>query len=256
MESSLPVPKENNIVKFLLVFLSFLVIVDIVLVGWFFFIKGDKGKLPTLPLQKQQKQQIIEVFSFPGWEREGVTIKSDSTIEAVSIKDSYMTVINNETFVLKVNGDFEASFAITTATNKQQQGTKGVGTIRFYNNPLGQGDYFEIGIDDRDKLFVSFLDRKNRKATDFLPETPAPSSGNLRVRFEGVKSQEAETVVLIDGNTAKELGRVKLPFPLFSFGDLYIGLRLIDSTSDLSGATMTISGFRIEELKKGSIFIP
>lgn len=254
MESSLPIPQESRTsnVKLLLFFLSFFVIVDIVLVGLFFFLKGNKGKLPTLPLQKQQ---IIEVFSLPGWEREGVTIKPNSTIEVIGIKDSYMTVVNNETYAIKVNGDFETSFAIA-ATGKQQQGTKGVGTICFYNRSSGQGDYFEVGIDDRDKLFVSFLDRKNRKATDFLPETPAPSSGNLRVRFEGVKSQGAETVVLIDGNTAQELGRVKLPFPLFSSGDLYIGLRLIDSTSDLSGAAMTISGFKIEELKKDSISLP
>ena len=255
MESSLPIPKESRTsnVKLLLFFLSFLVIVDIVLAGLFFFLKGNKGKLPTLPLQKQQ---IIEVFSLPGWEREGVTIKSNSTIEIVGIRDSYMTVINNETYAIKVNGDFETSFAITTAASKQQQGTKGVGTICFYNRSSGQGDYFEVGIDDKDKLFVSFKDRKNRKVTDFLPETPAPSSGNLRVRFEGVKSQGAETVVLIDSNTAQELGRVKLPFPLFSSGNLYIGLRLVDSTSDLSGAAMTISGFRIEELKKGSLSLP
>ena len=54
-----------------------------------------------------------------------------------------------------------------------------------------------------------------------------------------------ETLILFDGDTGKEEERIQLPFQLFSTGELFFGLRIVNPKEDPRGVEVTVSPMKI-----------
>lgn len=241
-------PPSRSPFKIILFVLFGLVVLVLVAEGIYFLRlrKGRETFVPTIPPKPEQAlKETIDILTLPGWTAPEIKINPDGSLQILSEPISYWYIVDNEAVHFRVKGDFEAQFGIATA-GRQNPKDRQWGNVVFYNSHFAkEANRVQVGITKRNELYVSFYDDKKKETINLLGYIPAPTSGNLRVRFENVGTATPEEVIVYDEDIGKELGRTLLPQPLFFSQELYLGLRLANVTNDPKGAEMTVSHFRI-----------
>ncbi len=203
---------------------------------------------PEVILSKPfDKIAVPNVFDLPGWVRPGVVITKDGFLVADSIEGAFGTFVDNETKGLAVEGDFEVQWKMVT-TVKGDPKTRSFGLVHFNNRPSREATaQLELGINEDNKLFFGFSDRKARKGKDLLDgaRINAPDTGDLRVRFVGVNTGSPEKVLILNGESGEKLAEAELPLPLFSTGELFFSLWIVNTKEDPRGVQMNISPMKI-----------